>query len=274
MRRVVAAVKGLGAAAVAMLAAQAASADEWARAAQSDVRLIEGSDEAGGTRMAALEFRLRPGWKTYWRAPGEAGIPPSFDFSGSENVASVELIWPRPHVFDNFGYQSIGYTGSLVVPLKVTPADPAAPVRLTGALFWGVCSDICVPEEARVDLALDGVPTPGAEEAIAAAAAAAPDRLGPDAAACRVAGAGAERAFSATLRLDPPLDAPPLVVVEGPEEAWFGPTSSELKDGELLVAGPVEVASDNLWIDRSQLRLTVLAGARAVEIAGCGAGSG
>ncbi len=274
MRRVVAAANVFWPALAAMLAVQPAAAEEWSQAMHSAVRLIEGPAEEGGAHMAALEFRIRAGWKTYWRAPGEAGIPPSFDFSNSENVASVEVIWPRPHVFDNFGYQTLGYSGDLVVPLKVTPADPAQPVRLDGALFWGVCSDICVPEEAHVALPLDGVGTPGAGPVIAAAAAAAPDRLGPEAAACRVAGAGDRRDFTATVTLDPPVEAPPVVVVEGPELAWFGPTTTEVKDGELHVSGPVDIYADNLWIDRSQLTLTVLAGARAVEIAGCGAGRG
>ncbi len=251
-----------------------AMAEEWRQATQSSVRLIEGSAGADGAPMAALEFRIRPGWKTYWRVPGEAGIPPSFDFSASRNVSAVEPVWPRPHVFDSFGFQTIGYSGVLVLPLKVTPADPAKPVHLDGALFWGVCSDICVPEEASVSLSLDGAETPGAGPIIAAAAAAAPEKLGPEAAACRVAGAGDERDFTARLTLDPPPEAAPLVVVEGPESAWFGPASVEVRGGEVHVAAQVQVYSDNLWIDRSRLTLTVLAGGRAIEIAGCGSGLG
>lgn len=256
------------------MAADRAAAEEWRHAMKSDVRLVEGAPAKPGVRIAALEFRLRPGWKTYWRSPGEAGIPPSFDFSASENVAAIQLIWPRPHVFDISGYQTIGYSGSLVVPLRVTPRDPSAPVRLSGTLFWGVCSDICVPEEASVSLDLDGVETPGAGPIIAAATEAAPERLGSEAASCRVAGAGDRRDFTATVTLVTPPDTPPVVVVEGPEMAWFGPTTTEVKDAELHVAGPVEIYADNLWIDRSQLTLTVLAGAQVFEIEGCGAARG
>lgn len=259
---------------MAAMGAGAAQAEAWLQSAHSAVRLIEGPAEESGALKAALEFRIRPGWKTYWRTPGEAGIPPSFDFSGSENVASVETVWPRPHVFESFGYQTLGYSDVLVLPLKVTPMDPEKPVRLTGDLFWGVCADICVPEEARVALSLDGAATPGAEELITEAEAAAPDRLDPKAAACRVAGSGDRRTFSARLTLGAPPAEPPVVVVEGPQEAWFGATETEFRDGALHVTAPVDVYADNIWIDRSRLRLTVLAGPQAVEFDGCGAAMG
>ncbi len=274
MRRMVSTVKICGAALAASVLASPAASEEWLQASQSAVRLIEGPSTGAGDHAAALEFRIRPGWKTYWRVPGEAGIPPSFDFSGSENVASVEAVWPRPEIFDSFGFQTIGYSDALVVPLKVTPADPDKPVRLSAALFWGVCADICVPEEAAVAVSLDGTETPGAGPIIAAAEANAPERLEADAAVCKVAGAGDQRDFTARLKLDPPLSAPPLVVVEGPEDAWFGATSIEMKDDEVHVAAPVEIFADNLWIDRSELTLTVLAGDRSIEIAGCGASFG
>ena len=258
----------------AVIGAEPAKAEAWLQNSHSAVRLIEGQADESGALKAALEFRIRPGWKTYWRAPGEVGIPPSFDFSGSENVASIETLWPRPHVFESFGYQTLGYADVLVLPLKVTPVDPNKPVQLNGDLFWGVCADICVPEEARVSLPLDGTMTPGADGLIAAAEAAAPVRLDSKAAACRVAGAGDRRTFSARLALDSPPAEPPVVVVEGPQEAWFGSAETEFRDGALYVTTPVNVYADNIWIDRSRLRLTVLAGPDAVEFRGCGAAMG
>jgi DsbC/DsbD-like thiol-disulfide interchange protein len=74
-----------------------------------------------GGHMAAVELQLAPGWKTYWRSPGDAGIPPSFDWSGSENVKSVRLHWPAPEVFEANGMQTIGYHERLVLPVEITP---------------------------------------------------------------------------------------------------------------------------------------------------------
>ena len=55
--------------------------------------------------MAAVEIRLAPGWHTYWRVPGEAGIPPRFDWSGSQNLAAVAYEWPRPEIIVSYGIE-------------------------------------------------------------------------------------------------------------------------------------------------------------------------
>ena len=108
---------------VAALPAHALTQDDVVSA-----RLLSGWQTDRGTHMAALELALAPGWKTYWRAPGDAGIPPSFDFSASTNLKSVRFHWPRPAVFDLNGMQTIGYHDHLVLPIEVTPEDPAQPV--------------------------------------------------------------------------------------------------------------------------------------------------
>ena len=120
-----------------------------------------------GGRMAAVELQLAPGWKTYWRSPGDAGIPPTFDWSGSENVKSVHIHWPAPEVFEANGMQTIGYHERLVLPVEVTPEDPARPVRLSVEMSLGVCDEICMP--AIVDLTAD-LSAPGAPDAAIQAA--------------------------------------------------------------------------------------------------------
>ncbi|MEX2521127.1 MAG: protein-disulfide reductase DsbD domain-containing protein, partial [Paracoccaceae bacterium] len=129
--------------------------------ATSDASLVAGWAEPGGGRIAALRVDLAPGWKTYWRQPGEAGIPPTFDWSGSENLGDIRIAWPAPVVFHTYGMRTIGYHDRMVLPLKVTPRDPALPVRLSLSLFYGVCEEICVP--ARADLALTIAPGAPAE---------------------------------------------------------------------------------------------------------------
>jgi len=185
-----------------------------ARAAEpppAALRLLAGVPLEGGGRLAGLEFVMAPGWKTYWRNPGDAGVPPIFDWSGSRNLAAVAVEWPAPELFDSFGFATLGYAGVATLPLRVTPEDPALPVALRLGLDYGVCADICIAD--RAELALTIAPDARAEgaAAIAAARAALPTPAGEAgilSAACGLTGAGAARAFAATLRFDAPPPAP------------------------------------------------------------------
>ncbi|MEJ6478965.1 MAG: protein-disulfide reductase DsbD family protein, partial [Octadecabacter sp.] len=64
-----------------------------------------------GTHMVAVRISLAPGWKTYWRAPGDAGIPPQFQWDGSQNINAAQFHWPIPEVMNQNGMRSIGYHG-------------------------------------------------------------------------------------------------------------------------------------------------------------------
>ena len=136
------------------------------------VSILPGWRMADGTLMAALRFELAPGWKTYWRAPGEAGIPPRFDWRGSRNVGAVEVLWPTPQQTTTNGLRTIGYSHDLILPIRITPARTGEPVSLAGDLEIGVCSDICVPVETEVSLDLplggDGDRDPRIAAALAA----------------------------------------------------------------------------------------------------------
>ena len=92
--------------------------------------MLHGWVNSDGTRTAALHLDLAPGWKTYWRAPGDAGIPPRFDWRGSSNVGTVAITWPTPSVFDQNGMRSVGYEDVLTIPLRIEPRTPGEPVRL------------------------------------------------------------------------------------------------------------------------------------------------
>lgn len=101
---------------------------------------------------AGLEIQLEQGWKTYWKVPGDAGIPPSLDFSASSNVQDVTIHWPVPTRFGG-GNQMLGYKDAIVFPLNVVPKDPSKPVELKASVQLGLCSDLCVPVAA--DLTMD-----------------------------------------------------------------------------------------------------------------------
>lgn len=106
----------------------------------------------GAAFLAGLDLKLADGWKTYWKKPGDSGIPPSFDWSASENVAGVELRWPAPERFDAPGDITFGYRNHVLWPLRVVPEDASRPVTLRLDMFYGVCSDICVPRQAELEL--------------------------------------------------------------------------------------------------------------------------
>ena len=101
-----------------VLAAVPSSPDQVVKA-----RILPGWQTGSHTHMAALELTLAPEWHTYWRSPGDAGIPPSFDWRGSRNIASVHIHWPRQQIFRLQGLQSVGYLDRLVLPLEFTPKD-------------------------------------------------------------------------------------------------------------------------------------------------------
>jgi DsbC/DsbD-like thiol-disulfide interchange protein len=132
---------------LAAAAPAAAARSDWAPAEQSQLRLMLTQGEAG--RLAGgIEIALEPGWYTYWRDPGEAGVPPTFDFSASDNVASVEVLYPAPERYDDGASVSLIYRDAIVFPLAVTPLDPARPVTLALSAEFGVCSEVCIPTRA------------------------------------------------------------------------------------------------------------------------------
>lgn len=138
-----------------------AAASDWSRDSRSAIRLIGAGStgEAAALRhRAGLQVTLSPGTKTYWRTPGDSGVPPMFDWSGSDNVADVQLAWPAPHRFADGGGQSIGYKMDVVFPLLVTPRDPAKPVLLAAKVDYAVCDNICIPAKGEARLALAAGP--------------------------------------------------------------------------------------------------------------------
>ena len=130
-----------------------AFASSVVKGAASSARLLSAGPPQGGSYRAAVEIALAPETITYWRQPGEAGSAPAFDFSKSVNVAKVEPSFPAPKHIDEAGTIVAGYDARVVLPLKVTPRDPNAPVTLNLVLDYASCGKICLP--ARADLSLE-----------------------------------------------------------------------------------------------------------------------
>jgi DsbC/DsbD-like thiol-disulfide interchange protein len=151
---------------------QQAGATAWADLHAGRARLVSGpAKAAGASYLAGVEIVLAEGWKTYWRMPGDAGVPPVFDWTGSANVASVKVLYPAPKRMAEAGGQVIAYKGSVLFPVEVTPQEPGKPVGLKLTLELGICREICIPATANFDLAIvPGQPGPAAPQIAAALA--------------------------------------------------------------------------------------------------------
>ena len=260
--------------ALALLASTAAPL--WAQSAgltPATAEILPGWVRSDGTRVAAIKITLAPGWKTYWRAPGDAGIPPQFDWSGSANLrGTVGIIWPTPKVQKQNGMRTIGYSDQVVLPITLAPRRSGKPVKLRATLDIGVCKDICVPYQLKLKTTLDSAstkPTP----AIAAALAARPysaAEAGVTAATCalRPNADGLEIETQITL---PAMGGREVVVIEpGQAGVWMSETDTKRRGRTLTATGDL-VPYDNkpLLIDRSNVVITVLGKNQAVEIKGC-----
>src|SRR6266850_2076111 len=115
-------------------------------------------DGHSAVRMGGIAFQLEPGWKTYWRTPGDSGVPPRFDFSKSENVEAVTVLWPAPMKFDDgAGGYSLGYNNQVVLPPRIVAKSADKPVTLRAAINYAVCEKLCIPVEANAELAIASV---------------------------------------------------------------------------------------------------------------------
>lgn len=223
--------------------------------------------------MIAARIQLAPGWKTYWRAPGGNGIPPSFDWSGSKNLGAVAFHWPEPSIFDKQGVRTIGYKDELVLPISITPKQAGKPVSLTGEVQFGVCDDVCIPVKARFALDVSGTDA-GSKKAISAALAHQPQTAktgGIATVSCIIAPIEGGFRITSTLRGNRALPAGTFSVVEFPHpEVWVEQEASQVSGKTISTSANLYAYGDTaLIMDRSRITLTLLGGPRAIELRGC-----
>lgn len=211
-------------------AAIAAEVSRWDDSLQSSVRLIAARTKGEGAERiyrAGIEFKINPGWKTYWRYPGDSGVPPSFDFSKSDNVKSVTVLFPAPFRFpDGSGGHSIGYKKALVLPVHVVPSDPAKPVTLRLKLDYAVCEKLCVPAEGNLELKVTGLDKAN-DAAVGAAEALVPKATVVGDSAAFAIRTVTRREVGAKSKILVDVAAPPGVTpalfAEGPDSQWALP---------------------------------------------------
>lgn len=140
-----------------LIEARAQDASPWQKDGHSAVRLLAGS-RSGSVLLGGIAFQLQPGWKTYWRTPGDSGVPPRFDFSKSDNVEAVTVLWPAPHKFDDgAGGVSLGYHDQIVLPLRIVAKNVDKPVTLRAEINYAVCEKLCIPVDVSAELTFNSV---------------------------------------------------------------------------------------------------------------------
>lgn len=238
-----------------------------------EVEILEGWRTDSGIHVAGVRVTLDPEWKTYWRSPGDAGIPPRFFWEGSQNLAEAEPLWPQPIVFHLLGARSIGYEDELLLPIAFTPENAGDDIVLGGGMQIGVCLDVCVPVFVDFDTTL----SPGGEpdQRILASVARGPisaDRAGVEHVTCSV------EPISDGLRITTQVEIPripgeEITVIEAGDPAIWVSQAETTREGNIVtsVAEMVPPEAAPFALDRSNVRITLLTENHTVDILGCAA---
>ncbi len=201
----------------------AADASAWSQDSKSAARLIAGANTAGETRWrAGIEVTLQPKWHTYWRYPGDSGIPPRFDFSGSDNLKSAKVLYPAPHLFTDDSGNSIGYSDRVIFPIQITPRQAGKPVTLRLKIDYAVCEKLCIPAEGKAELTV--APGASAQDSDLVTA----EKSVPKPVSAAEAGLTVRRVNEApkpliAVDLKTPAAKPDAIFVEGPTPEWALP---------------------------------------------------
>ncbi|WP_185962050.1 protein-disulfide reductase DsbD domain-containing protein [Palleronia caenipelagi] len=257
--------------AIILIAAIAAPAAFAADIAQ--IRVLPGWRQSDTHHMAALEIRLAPGWKTYWRIPGEAGIAPSFDWSRSENVGAFRVHWPTPDRFGTKGLRYFGYQDTVVLPVEITPRRAGEPITLDVDLDIGVCKDVCVPVQATVGAALLATSTrPDARIRLSLADQPVPgNRAGVRSSRCRIEMRDGSPVLTAQIDL-PAQGRDEDVLFESHQPGVALAGRSAVREGGILHAEARIRTRDGdpAFLERGSVGLVVLGDDQAVTIPHCG----
>jgi len=261
-----------GAAMAFAVPARAADSSPWSEDGHAAIRLITGANQKGArTLRAGIELRLAPGWHTYWRYPGDAGVPPRFDFSGSQNLAAAKVSYPAPSLLVDEAGNSLGYNKDVIFPLLVAPRDAGKPVRLRVVADYAVCEKLCVPAKGSAELTLTADASAN-DEALVAAEARVPKPASAAEAglsAKRVPAAGGQKA-RVLVDVAVPAGKRVALFAEGPTPEWALPVPKPV-DGAPAGHQRFSFELDGLppgvnANDRIPLVLTLVKGADAVEV--------
>ncbi|MEM7240757.1 MAG: protein-disulfide reductase DsbD domain-containing protein [Pseudomonadota bacterium] len=252
---------------VALLALPAA-AQEYSEGLSS-ATILKGWRQADGTHMAAVEIKLEKNWKTYWRVAGGGGIPPLFDWSASTNIASVEYLWPAPSIYEEYGLRLVGYKDSLVLPIVLHPVDATQSMQIDAGLQIGVCDDVCIPVETRLQSDLPKFLTHDKAQIDAALAQQAKMGNATDHdLTCHISQTADGFEIKTDMRHPQDFPQTAFVFVEYPTDDWIAQGKTHFQADRLATSATI--FSESLEsVAAEQLVMTVLAHQQALEITGC-----
>lgn len=252
-------------------------ASPWVQEKELQMRLISATAGVGKDTelLLALQVRLEPGWKFYWRTPGDAGIPPRFDWSESKNIEGIDVRWPRPERAMEGNLETFVYHDEVILPVAAVPERAGRPVEARLKLAYGVCREICIPYEHEMALPIGAgpaTPTPFADliRRATAGVPSAPDDVGVTLDGLKLVGAGPSLAVEVRLTGTNPFERPDLIV-EGPEVFGFGKAQRLPGPGPADLVFRVPVRAQGAAPEAlagAPLTLTLLDGPLAVEISG------
>lgn len=249
--------------------ARGEDASPWQQGSHAAVRLLAGS-RSGAVLLGGIAFQLEPGWKTFWRTPGDSGVPPRFDFSKSDNVDAVTVLWPAPSKFpDGAGGHSLGYKEQVVLPLRIAATNADRPITLRATVSFAVCAKLCIPAEASMELAFASVAS--AEDSTLAAAldmVPKPARIGdPNPLTIRNVRREGESTVTVDVATDNPRDDVNLFV-EGPTPDWALPIPTRQERaprGVKRFSFKLDGLPANVKAEGAALKLTLVGGKQAYE---------
>ncbi|MDB5543428.1 MAG: uncharacterized protein JWO64_577 [Hyphomicrobiales bacterium] len=229
-------------------AADPVTQSPWSVGVNSQARLLAaGGPEPGAdvAYRAGVEIQLKPGAHTYWRQPGDAGVPPQVSFEGSRNLKSAELRYPAPVRIDEGGLQVFGYSQNVILPIEAVPVNAAEPVHLEVRFSYAACAKICVPADANAALDLAPRDARGADAGrLLLASISLPERVengGPIALAARPVAGRDKPAWR--IAIERPRGPWRDLFVEAPE-GWFFETKRVGEGFEVIAAEqPKDVAA-------------------------------
>ena len=244
-----------------------AASSDWVETEGGRIRLTALAPDENGSIRAVLDVDLLPGWKTYWRDPGDAGVPPSVGIDGSTNIKSIKMDFPPPERVDD-GYSIwAGYIYPVAFPLTLAQERAGESSVLEAAVFLGICESICIPFQTHFSVAIDADRTPSRFETrrVEKAYAGLPEASGEE---FRIVDSGLSDDQDALVVsvAHPASNAETEVFLTGPTGWYFDIPKNTRNDGEVSTFRiPIVDSSEGQSLSGQSVQLLVKAAKRSIE---------
>jgi DsbC/DsbD-like thiol-disulfide interchange protein len=245
-----------------------AETTEWASNEGGRMRIVALAPDTRGVVHGALQIEPKAGWITYWREPGDAGIPPQISFPEASGIRMNKMSYPAPKRFDNGDLRDIGYDTPVAFPFELQLDDAGNPSATKATAFIGICRNICIPFQAEFSLALKPDTGTSFAEAMVIndAEARLPKAPSDDFRVTHHAMSVDGKTLQVKLRLPKGSPKKPKVIVTGPEgHVLFGDGKGKPSDGDYVLDMPIGKLPEGYEMRGKRWGILVLAGDRAME---------